>query len=392
MTPPEPVRCCGYGQGEPPCEYVSRQGLPTQPLINQDLIMHSMFCTAVGHLAENQDEADAEEERFERPETGGKETSDEVWFSLAWERYKAKKGGLEAWEHYKAGRVDIYAARCKYCGFRGHGSKPNDVTRKAKCPAWSQECYRCKEKGHFARKCKKLRRPEVKSASQHNSETHDGQDDESEGNIVVGSLYGAGQLCKINWVQTSSGKGRLVPHHEWDGWGFVRQKPQRHPEVQVKASICREAYRQLKIKEPRKERVQNNVKAMPDTGAMMCLVGMNTMYNMGLRESDLVEVDMQVNAANSKTIPLLGGMFLDLELNGRSSKQLVYVTTEVHCLFLSQKACRPLCIVDDKFPDQVAKCTAVDDENETDEKCTCPKRQLLPSPPALPCPVIPKNA
>ena len=56
----------------------------------------------------------------------------------------------------------------------------------------------------------------------------------------------------------------------------------------------------MKIKEPRKERVQNNVKAMPDTGAMMCLVGMNTMYNMGLRESDLVEVDMQVNAANNK--------------------------------------------------------------------------------------------
>ena len=120
--------------------------------------MHSMFCTAVGHQAENQDEADAEEERFERPQTGGKETSDEVWFLLAWERYKAKKGGLEAWENYKAGQVDIYAARCKYCGVRGHGSKPHDVTRKAKCPAWSQECHRCKEKGHFARKCKKSRR------------------------------------------------------------------------------------------------------------------------------------------------------------------------------------------------------------------------------------------
>ena len=54
-----------------------------------------------------------------------------------------------------------------------------------------------------------------------------------------------------------------------------------------------------------------------------------------------------------------------MELNGKSSKQLAYVTNEVHGLFLSQKAFRDLRIVDNKFPNQVAKCTAVDDENET---------------------------
>jgi hypothetical protein len=74
---------------------------------------------------------------------------------------------------------------------------------------------------------------------------------EGEGDNTVGSLYGAGQFCKINWVQTSSGRGRLVPHHEWDGWGFIRKEPQRHPEVKVKVSVCREAYKQLGIKEPR---------------------------------------------------------------------------------------------------------------------------------------------
>ena len=207
--------------------------------------------------------------------------------------------------------------------------------------------------------------------------------DESESNNVVGSVYGGGQLCKINWVQTPSVKGKLVPHHVWDGWGFVRQEPQRHLEVLVKVSVCREAYRKLKTKESRRERSQNMVSAMPDTGAMMCLVGMNTMHSMGLRESDLVEVDMQVNAANNRKIPVLGGIILDLKLNGKSSRQLAYVTYEVHCLFLSQKACRDLCIVDEKFPYQVAKCTAVDDENNTGEKCTCPKRQLPPSPPAF---------
>ena len=140
---------------------------------------------------------------------------------------------------------------------------------------------------------------------------------------------------------------------------------QRHPEVQVRVSVFREAYKQLNIKEPRRDRLQNKVAAMPDTGAMMCLVGMNTMHSMELREPDLVDVDMKIKAAKNRSISLLGGIFLNLELNGKSSKQQAYVTNEVHCLFLSQKASRDLCIVDDNFPNQVAKGTAVDDENET---------------------------
>lgn len=282
------------------------------------------------------------------------------------------------------------AERCIYCGRRGHGSKPDNNKRKAECPAWDQECFRCKEKGHFGRKCRKSQKPSVRNTNKKDPKSDD--EGEGEGDNTVGSLYGAGQFCKINWVQTSSGRGRLVPHHEWDGWGFIRKEPQRHPEVKVKVSVCREAYKQLGIKEPRRDRPQNRVAAMPDTGAMMCLVGMNIMHSMGLRESDLVDVDMQVNAANNRTIPLLGGIFLDLELNGQSSKQLAYVTNEVHCLFLSQKACRDLSIVGDQFPNQVAKCTAIDDENESGERCMCPKRQLPPPPPALPCPATPDNA
>ena len=116
-----------------------------------------------------------------------------------------------------------------------------------------------------------------------------------------------------------------------------------------------------------------------------------TIHNMGLRESDLVEVDMQVNAANNRRIPLLGIVFLDRELNGKVSRQLVSVANEVHCIFLSQKACRDLCIVTEEFPKQVAKCTTVNDENKSGEKCTCPKREPPRAPPAPPCPATPEN-
>ena len=63
----------------------------------------------------------------------------------------------------------------------------------------------------------------------------------------------------------------------------------------------------------------------------MCLIGMSMLHALGLRESDLIEVDLRVNAANNRKIPLLGGIFLEVEYGGRVSKQLMYVTDEVHC-------------------------------------------------------------
>ena len=111
----------------------------------------------------------------------------------------------------------------------------------------------------------------------------------------------------------------------------------------MKVSVCREAYKQLNIKEPRREKKGNHTaESMPDTGAMMCLIGMSILHTMGLNESDLVEVEMKVNAANNRKIPLLGGIFMKVEFGGRVSKQLMYVTDEVHCIFLWKRACRDL--------------------------------------------------
>ena len=63
----------------------------------------------------------------------------------------------------------------------------------------------------------------------------------------------------------------------------------------------------------------------------------------------------------------------------------------MHCVFLSKRACRDLGIIGEEFPRQVAKCTAVDDEDDTGERCSCPKRELPPPPPRLPFPAIPEN-
>ena len=92
MTPPKPVKCHGYGLGEPPCEYVSRQGLPNHQMITEDLAMHQRVCSAmqrtVGTVT-NSSRPGARPQRLERPEIG-EQASEEDWrrFCAAWNRYK----------------------------------------------------------------------------------------------------------------------------------------------------------------------------------------------------------------------------------------------------------------------------------------------------------------
>ena len=555
MSPPEPVRCHGFGLGNPPCQYVTRQGLPTHQLISDDLHLHSSVCSARQRTEAASSRSGPRPQRLDRPEIG-EEASEEDWrrFVTAWKRYKTscqlsgeeastqlyyccttdlqkildgvgvesncseeelmkkikevaarkqnvllntvqflnmKAGGesvvkfasrlnrkamdcefilpkgetdyskkmvqfqlvsgledgdiqeqllaefavrpkmtveetIKFVEAKQMARKDVThltgsggkevnkvteyqrtknnrqdqddkkdRERCKYCGWRGHGSKPDEKTRKEKCRAWDKECLKCGRKGHYMKRCEskkgEVRKVEKKESSSDDKDS-DGESDEEVQEPLIGSVYGAGQFCKISVGQTSNGKAKLLSHHEWEDGRLVKRKPERHPELGVKVSVCREAYKQLNIKEPRREKKGNHTaESMPDTGAMMCLIGMSILHTMGLNESDLVEVEMKVNAANNRKIPLLGGIFMKVEFGGRVSKQLMYVTDEVHCIFLSKRACRDLGIIGQEFPMQVSKCTAIDDEDDNGETCTCPRRESPPPPPELPCPATPEN-
>ena len=89
MSPPEPVRCHGFGLGNPPCQYVSRQGLPTHQLISDDLHLHARVCSAMQRTEAVSSRPGPRPQRLDRPEIG-EEASEEDWrrFVTAWKRYK----------------------------------------------------------------------------------------------------------------------------------------------------------------------------------------------------------------------------------------------------------------------------------------------------------------
>jgi hypothetical protein len=101
------------------------------------------------------------------------------------------------------------------------------------------------------------------------------------------------------------------------------------------------------------------------------------MRELGISKQLLVPVALSVSAANNAKMALLGGLFLNIMIGTKDTNQLVYITKEVCCLFLSHTACEGLRLVNEDFPHKghtVKACTATENEEDNGRPCTCPTR------------------
>ena len=273
-------------------------------------------------------------------------------------------------------------ANCVFCKRKGHGANATEEVRKQSCPAFDKECFNCKKKGHFKQACKSKKK-EKKAEVKEVEET--GEDP------LVGSMSGTSMFCRMS-VESRKGKIQLVDHHEYSisAGTWIKQRPEKHPSVEVRASVCMTAYDHVGLQRPkRKAKHAETVRALslPDTGAQVTIAGMNLVHSLGMTKGDLVKVKTGVSAANNGKLTLLGGVFMNLTREGEETRQLVYVAEEATHLYLSKTACRDLGMVSEDFPEGIGKvsgCTATEHEDDTGEPCDCPKRIQVPPPPSLP--------
>ena len=94
---------------------------------------------------------------------------------------------------------------------------------------------------------------------------------------------------------------------------------------------------------------------MADTGCQSCLASIKVIRRLGLRESDLIPVTMQMHAVNNNGIKILCAVIL--RFSGKSpsgqtfeSRQIVYVTSDSDKLFLSRETCMALGMITKNFP------------------------------------------
>ena len=154
----------------------------------------------------------------------------------------------------------------------------------------------------------------------------------------------------------------------------------------------------------------------------MVVMGIRTVYAMGLGRKNIIPVGMTIKAANTGGLKLLGGVLVRIsgKVHGggeRHTRQLAYVAEEVDRVFLSKKASEELGIISNTFPtigafamesgDAAINALKDDiltseDDSQTEmkefktcegldvDKCSCPKRELPPPVPDS-CPFPPNE-
>ena len=138
---------------------------------------------------------------------------------------------------------------------------------------------------------------------------------------------------------------------------------------------------------------------MADTGCQSCLASLSIIRRLGLSEADLIPsphaCTQQTTAASGSLAPSSYDTGTTEPGMNLETRQIVYVTNDSDCLFLSREACKDLGIISERFPTvgeafvSQSNSTAttltgpVDHTNRQPKLCDCPQRQKPPPKPSV---------
>ena len=312
-------------------------------------------------------------------------------------------GGLNR-IHQANNQQEVARKKCLYCGEAWHSG----ANWKKLCKGTNATCSSCNRVGHLTKVCKGIKRG--KGAREAN-------------NIEVkapstppppqeGETSSLGFFCQMT---AEISKLSHVGIDQFGRWAKVRVED--HPEVEVHIEPDSDGYEEMNLETrppPNPKATETN--ALVDTGAQMVVMGVKTVYAMGMGKKHIMPVGMKIKAANTGGLKLLGGILVKIsghsqEGGTRVTRQLAYVAEEVDRVFLSKKASEELGIISKTFPIIGAYSleTAEDNQKTVDEPsndykieiknfkaceglesgiCSCPKRELPPSVPKS-CPFPP---
>ena len=312
---------------------------------------------------------------------------------------------------------------CKFCGRSGHGS--DRPTREKFCPAFGKICHNCGKTDHFGKVClsKKLGKHDIKEITDEASNSKIStyteadlfqiSDSKLTDKLDLGSV--AGLLYSINKVSKEiQAMGKIkVPHMLHEQLNWVTRSPPEHPTCMLTVETSPDSYRSNGFTPPSAyKRRSTNLESMADTGCQACCMGRRQMQALGLSESDLITPTLNLKAANSTGITILGCVFV--YISGVDSRdrvwgthQLCYISEGIDQLLLSRQACEQLGMITTSFPAvgsaqpqdshsigaisntdleeilngseeefQLTPCNPKDDGS-----CDCPRRESTPPPP-----------
>ena len=147
-------------------------------------------------------------------------------------------------------------------------------------------------------------------------------------------------------VTVCQGTGRPLSHHIYrQGCGWLRQAAKSKPMVIIRSEVDMESYTALQVMSPTcGGTTAMTERFLADTGASVCLAGVEYMGALGVRQEDLVRCDMSVRGAGSKRITVLGAVLVRISQadSSKYSKQIIYICEGVTSPLLSLEPVRIL--------------------------------------------------
>ena len=297
---------------------------------------------------------------------------------------------------------------CTHCGRKTHGSSPQE--REKSCPAYSQTCNKCSRTGHYQAVCRTAK----------SSSSSEVAIDESKTNLIsegswAGLLFAMASITK----QVERAGKTKVPHMLYEQLQWVKKAPPRHPTCSLSVSVSVKGYHDNNYKPPpATRRCNTDMLFLADTGCQACCMGPTQLHSLGMTEVDLLEPTLNLKAANTTGITILGAVYLHISGRDRTGQkwethQLCYVAQDIEQLLLSRDACEQLGMISKSFP-EVGSCSDVSigqvAQNEMREEwigqedhilpeveedltpctpnkdggCDCPRRESPPPPPQCP--------
>ena len=172
---------------------------------------------------------------------------------------------------------------------------------------------------------------------------------------------------------------------EWsDGKSkFERTTPRKPPMLTVQTRLMKEVHQGFGVK---CESVERKMVVVADTGCQTSSAGLDVLKTLGVKKRWLIPTCHRIIGITDTQLKIVGAVFLEFNHKGKSSRQMVYVSSNSAGLYLSETACRQLGMVSEEFPDNdespnarsATLKTATDDE---DEDCKCLPRTEPPQPP-----------
>lgn len=219
-----------------------------------------------------------------------------------------------------------------YCGMQGRGKQSPNRIRRKQFAAYRHKCGLCKYEHCLEFLCRFNEQPGC-----HSWGRIDNRIDQESVVFDAFCTISDDKLCYNNNYDNMTNAFPLG-HHIYDSLSETWVKPQPFINVTIQTDL--QDYTDLGLQDMYVPSVQTSAPAMTDTDCQSCLAGLNVVYRLRLRKSDLVPVTMLRHTANNKGINILVGLVYCIACNDSSgstvvTKQITFISESYDKSFLS---------------------------------------------------------